>query len=63
MKVPHYRRNLDQGFENETPKSILTNVFTAGLLRLTTGPEELPTNGDLFREVDYLFELIKRLED
>jgi hypothetical protein len=61
-RIPHYRRNFEAGFENETAKSILEIVFIAGIQHLAKR-DEFETFGDLCNEVDFLVELTARIND
>ena len=60
--IPHYRRNFEAGHDNETAKDVVSRVLLAGLQRLRR-KDEFETYGDLFREHDFLLELVERIND
>ena len=54
--TPHYRRNFQAGHGEETAHGILVTVVAAGLQQLAR-EGDYETDGDLFKEIDFLLEL------
>ena len=55
--IPHYRRNFKAGHGEETAHGILTTVLLAGLQRMAHSGD-YDTYEDLYKEVDFLLELL-----
>jgi hypothetical protein len=54
MQTPHYRRLHPDA---RTDRDLITTIIMAGLNRLAK-PDEFETYGELFKEVDFVLDLI-----